>query len=188
MRFLAPEEGRECKITAVAAMQEDDMSAESSGSAQPCWWCGSSPAAGTGAIFELYNNVKREYAGPNKTKLSWQSLKVPIPRCERCRRKHGAAAGLPVVFAALFLGLSGLLIYVLTRNWLSESGSDTKMWLSIFFLIVVVCGWIGYWVGGRIGNAIGRSAGSHPYAYGANHPGVAPLIAQGWNPGRPSQN
>jgi hypothetical protein len=151
-----------------------------------CWWC-SDADADHAVQFELYRDVQRQSAGGNATKVSWKSFQVPITRCASCRAKHGRGGRMPMLTAVIFGAVTLLVIYLSTKDWLSESRGDTKMWMAIFFLIVVIAAFAGRVVGDMFSASMMRKAGTRPYDDAAQHPAVAALIADGWTIGRPKQ-
>ena len=161
------------------------MSTENTAS-QPCWWCGQPRSEESAMVnYELHKNARSETVSGNLKKVSWQSLKVPIPRCDSCRRKHGVAQRVPALAGVAGAVVAGVVIYLLTQDWESTSRSDTKGWMVLFLIVVIVSGAVAFFFGQVAANKSLRGAGTRPYWEAQSHPTVAELRAQGWGIGRP---
>jgi hypothetical protein len=54
-----------------------------------CWFCKSrAPEKGAEATVDMHANVTQQSAGYRKTRYQWDTRKVSVPRCDRCRAVH----------------------------------------------------------------------------------------------------
>ena len=114
-------------------IQDDVETIKSNLEHSTCWFCGKASAkSGAVVTVMMYGNVKRNW-GLLGTKVSYQNLPVPVPRCRSCETVHlrGTRWGCAAPIVALVIGA---LFGYAANSFLVGLGIFAGCWLFIYII------------------------------------------------------
>ena len=172
-----------------AAPTEIAPSSEAQSSSETCWFCGGVADSAHASEVELYapESVERsvEVVGAvDQYVATYQQLRVPVPRCERCRDAHDGETLRQVGGTLLGLiagGGAAYLVYRQSAIW--ELAGPAAVWVGLAILVIS-----GLVLGYRFGAARGRARrgdGVRPESANVEHPIVRQLLDDGYQLGKP---
>lgn len=163
-----------------SAESEDCQQEEDATITETCWYCKSLPGVkGREAGAELYGNVslgniETTFSGYNVEK-SFNTLKVPVPRCGRCCKVHGVRMLIKGIFALVG---GGTVAYF----FLTDTNGEWLGAICACLVAVPLAGALCYFVGWIVSRII--PPWSIPdESYLNEYPQVAQLLAYGWKIG-----
>lgn len=146
-------------------IQEDITAINNNLKYSTCWFCGITPANDSSAVnVMMYGNVQRE-KGFLETKVRYQRLPVPVPRCKKCesahKQRHNLGCAGPIVGLIL-----AILIGIAVSSFLAAAIVFAFCWL-VFYLISVTI----------------SPKGIRPESYKNEFSTVREMQSHGWNIG-----
>jgi len=146
-------------------IQEDITTIDNNLKYSTCWFCGIAPANESSTVnVMMYGNVQRKW-GLLGTKVRYQSLPVPVPRCRKCESAHKQRHNLGCAGPILGLILA-ILIGIAANSFLAAVIVFAFCWL-VFYLISVVT----------------SPKGIKPESYKNEFSTVREMLSHGWNIG-----
>jgi len=96
-------------------IEEDLVTISSNAKYSTCWFCGNTLSNARSSInVAMYGNVQKEW-GFLGTKVRWQKIEVPVPRCRKCENAHNARTRLGCGGAIIGL-ISGILLGIALQD------------------------------------------------------------------------
>lgn len=145
-----------------------------------CWFCRETEGDEFSKCeVPMYGNVKRTYLG-NATRVEWQKLKVPVPRCLTCFMAHKRSSRF--LSAGVGLGiLGGVLLSIITYAAMGAPSIDPPIFFGSVFLFITSLV-LGISVGGTL-SKISNPTNVKDVSERVRHPSVTQMNAQGWKVG-----
>ncbi|MEA3401469.1 MAG: hypothetical protein U9R79_09550 [Armatimonadota bacterium] len=136
-----------------------------------CFFCTRAADDGAELEVQMYGNITRTPTLEG-THVEWQKAVISVPRCNRCKKAHGKAVGLPCG-----LGCAGAIAALIIAGIVSSVTGDSDAAAAAWLVGTFVLG-----VGGAVmGWAMGQAQrGVKPIEHRDKYPPIRELISKGW--------
>jgi hypothetical protein len=161
-------------ISAKRKIEEDITAINNLLTYTTCWFCGK-PAKDISAIAEvvMYGNVQEEKRFL-ETRVRWHNIRIPVPRCVRCKNAHSTRHS---------IGCGGLVLGVISGALLGFALQEEFHGVLVAIITFAIISFAGYLI-----SLATFPPGIKTENHKINFPKVQEMIHNGWNVGEKPSN